>query len=585
MPIGPRELRGIGVSPGVGLARAVVVRWELPSVPDRSVEASEVEHEVARLHKAVAETVRALDTLRERVFQRAGVEASGIFDAQIMLAQDTDFLGSVEHLIRSNRLSAETAYEFKSLEVRNLWGNSQSPRLRERITDLSAVQIRVLQALLGRPVEVVWAGPTDADHVIIVTKELTPGLTVQLDRDQVAGVISEDGTRTSHAAILAHSLGIPCVMGAVGALAKVTPGQMVLLDGSTGAVLIDPTENELDEAKARLSRRRRTEMELRAVVDEPAVGPDGTPFTLLGNVDLPEEIESAINHGAQGVGLLRTEFLIIGRTHLPTEDEQYEYFRRVGTAFPEGPVIIRSFDLGGDKFPAAWQSPAEPNPFLGWRSIRVCLDEPEIFRPQLRAILRAAADRDLRLMLPLVTGMDEVEASLAMLAEEAEGLARAGVRAARTVPVGVMIETPAAVVQAEMLAKKVAFFSVGSNDLTQYTLVVDRGNARLASRFNPLHPAVIRQLDQVQRAARGAGITASVCGEMASEVLAVVLLTGLGYDTLSVAPPSLPLVKSVIRSVPMAVARAVAAEALLATTAAEVEALLEKAASPYLRHR
>jgi phosphotransferase system enzyme I (PtsI) len=583
--MGERVLRGIGVSPGVGLAPAVMVRWELPNVPDRTVEPGEVDSEVQRLHAAVRETVRALEGLRDRVLQRAGAEASGIFDAQIMLAQDAEFLGQVEHLIRTNRLSAETAFEFKALEVRNLWGSSQSMRLRERITDLSAVQIRVLQALLGRPVEVVWAGPTDADRVVIVTKELTPGLTVQLDRDQVAGVVSEEGTRTSHAAILAHSLGIPCVMGAAGALAKVRPGSMVLLDGSAGSVLIDPTEGELAEAKARVTRRRRTEAELQAIVHEPAVSPDGRTFTLYGNVDLPEEIEAAVNHGAEGVGLLRTEFLITGRTHLPTEDEQYVYFRRVASAFPNMPVIIRSFDLGGDKFPAAWQVPTEANPFLGWRSIRVCLDEPEIFRPQLRAVLRAAADRDIRLMLPLITGLDEVEASLAMLAEEAEGLAKAGVRAAKTVPVGVMIETPAAVVLADALAKKVAFFSVGSNDLTQYTLVVDRGNARLAERFNPLHPAVVRQLDQVRRAADGAGIPASVCGEMASDPIAVVLLTGLGYGSFSVAPPSLPLVKSVVRSVPHAVATEVAERALAANTAAEVVQMVEQAVAPYLRHR
>jgi phosphotransferase system enzyme I (PtsI) len=320
-------------------------------------------------------------------------------------------------------------------------------------------------------------------------------------------------------------------------------------------------------------------------VHAPAVSPEGRKFTLYGNVDLPEEIDGALNHGAEGVGLLRTEFLITGRTHLPTEDEQFVYFRRVATAFPNMPVIIRSFDLGGDKFPAAWQVPTEANPFLGWRSIRVCLDEPEIFRPQLRAILRAAADRDIRLMLPLITGLDEVEASLALLAEEAEGLAKAGVRAAKTVPVGVMIETPAAVVQAEALARKVAFFSVGSNDLTQYTLVVDRGNARLAERFNPLHPAVVRQLDQVRRAAGGAGIPASVCGEMASDPISVVLLTGLGYDSFSVAPPSLSLVKSVVRSVPHAVAVEVAGRALEASTAAEVVQMLEQAVAPYLRHR
>ncbi|HET7041617.1 MAG TPA: phosphoenolpyruvate-utilizing N-terminal domain-containing protein, partial [Gemmatimonadales bacterium] len=260
-----RALRGIGVSPGVGLARAVVVRWDLPNVPDRTVGGAEVEGEVARLHHAVGETVRALEVLRDKVFHRAGPEASGIFDAQIMLAQDADFLAQVVHLIRANRLSAETAFEFKALEMRNLWGNSTSARLRDRITDLSAVQIRVLQVLLGKPVEVAWAGPTDAEHIIIVTKELSPGLTVQLDRDQVAGVLSEEGTRTSHAAILAHSLGIPCVMGAVGALKQVQPGSMVLLDGSTGTVLVDPSEHELEEAKARLTRRRRTELELQAV--------------------------------------------------------------------------------------------------------------------------------------------------------------------------------------------------------------------------------------------------------------------------------------------------------------------------------
>lgn len=580
-----RELRGIGVSPGVGLARAVVVRLDLPNVPDRAVTKDEVPGEVARLARAVAETVRALEGLRDKVHLRAGAEASGIFDAQIMLAQDTDFLGSVEQLIRANRLSAETAFEFKALEMRNLWANAQSARLRDRIADLSAVQVRILHALLGRTVEVAWDGPADAEHVVIVTRELSPGLTVQLDRDQVAGVVSEEGTRTSHAAILAHSLGIPCVMGVVGALATIKPGSMVLLDGSTGMVLTDPTESELADAKARLTRRRRTELELQAVVQEPAVGPDGEMYSLLGNVDLPEEIEAAVKYGADGVGLVRTEFMITGRTHLPTEEEQYDYFRRVGSAFPYGPVIIRTYDLGGDKFPAAWQAPSEPNPFLGWRSIRVCLDEPELFRPQLRAVLRAAADRDLRLMLPLITGMDEVRAALAMLEEESARLAETGVRAARTVPVGVMIETPAAVMLADQLATQVAFFSVGSNDLTQYTLVVDRGNARLASRFNSLHPAVVRQLDHVRRAAQTAGIPASVCGEMASDPLSAVLLIGLGYDTLSVAPPALPLVKSVVRSVPRRIAADAARAALQATTPQEVEQILEAAAQPYLRHR
>jgi phosphotransferase system enzyme I (PtsI) len=293
----------------------------------------------------------------------------------------------------------------------------------------------------------------------------------------------------------------------------------------------------------------------------------------------------ARGHGADGVGLFRTEFLVVGRNAVPVEEEQYQAYRAVLETFPDRPVVIRTYDLGGDKFPAAWQAPSEPNPFLGWRSIRVCLDEPELFRPQLRAVLRAAADRDLRLMLPLITGMDEVRAALAMLEEESVGLAEAGVRAAKTVPVGVMIETPAAVMLADQLATQVAFFSVGSNDLTQYTLVVDRGNARLASRFNSLHPAVVRQLDHVRRAAQAAGIPASVCGEMASDPLSAILLIGLGYDTLSVAPPALPLVKSVVRSVPRRIAADAARDALQATTPEEVEKILETAAQPYLRHR
>ncbi|MGB7211567.1 MAG: phosphoenolpyruvate--protein phosphotransferase [Gemmatimonadales bacterium] len=580
-----RLLKGIGVSPGVAYASAVVVRWDLPDVPDREVSADEVESEVARLRAAVNETVAALAQLQERVRERAGVEESKIFEAQVMLAQDPDFLRSVEHLIRKNRLSAETAFEYKALEIRNLWANSSSTRLRDRLADLGAIQIRMLGILTGRPAEAVWSGPSNGEQVIVVTHELSPGLTVQLDRDHVVGLVSEEGTRTSHAAILAHSLGIPAVMGAAGALAKIRPGTMVLLDGQAGTLHLDPGPSELEDARVRLSRRQKTELELEAAVSQPAESPDGRRYALLGNVDLPEEIQTALRHGAGGVGLLRTEFLVTGRTQLPTEEEQYAYFRRVTEAFAGRPVVIRSFDLGGDKFPAAFQTPHEPNPFLGWRSIRVCLDEPEIFRPQLRAVLRVAADRDVQLMLPLVMEVDEVLETKRMLDEEAARLADAGVRAARTVPVGVMIETPAAVALADQLAQVSAFFSVGSNDLTQYTLAVDRGNARLAARFAPHHPAVVRELAHVVEIGGAAGIPVSVCGEMASDPLTAVLLVGLGYTSLSVAPPALPLIKWVLRSVPYSVAHEVATAARDATSPGAVLASLERAVEPFLSRR
>jgi len=572
-------IRGIGVSPGVVVAPALIVQWDFPEVPDRAVRPDQVEDEVKRLREAVGEVVAHLNELGQKVLRRAGPEEARIFDAQILMAQDQEFLNSVEFLIRNNQLSAETAYEFKALELRNLW--SGAARLRERLADLNAIQFRMISRLMGRTAAELGTISPD-EHVIVVAHELSPGLTVQLDREHVVGLVSEEGTRTAHAAILAHSLGIPAVMGAVGALARIPDGAMLLLDGQSGVIVLEPTLDELADAKTQVSRRNRLELQLEGIVDQPAVTPSGRPILLQGNVDLPEEIESAQRLGAQGVGLLRTEFLLTGRATLPTEDEQTAYFRRVALAFPGQTIVIRSFDLGGDKFPVAFKSSPEANPFLGWRSIRVCLDEPEVFRPQVRAVLRAAVGRDIQFMLPLVTRVEEVIEAKAIVQEEAANLKAAGVRAAETVPVGVMVETPAAVLIADHLAEVSAFFSVGTNDLTQYTMAVDRGNARLADRFTPHHPSIIRQLRQVVEVGRAAGISVSVCGEMASEALSAVLLIGLGYERLSVSPPALPLVKWVLRTVPDDVARQAATAALGAASAEEVSAALRETVGKYI---
>jgi phosphoenolpyruvate-protein phosphotransferase (PTS system enzyme I) len=574
-----RVLRGIGVSPGVSCAPALIIRWDFPEVPDRTVGANEVEGEVRRLRDAVDDVVSHLRSLGERVLHRAGVEESRIFDAQILMAQDEEFLTSVETLIRRNQFSAETAYEFRALELREQW--SGAARLRERLADLHAIQMRMIHRLLGRTDSELWSVPAD-EQVIVVAHELSPGLTVQLDREHVVGLVSEEGTRTAHAAILAHSLGIPAVMGAAGALAAIPNGTMLLLDGQSGTIVLDPNRDELEEAKVQVSRRHRLEQQLEMVVGEPAVTPSGRSITLMGNVDLPEEIEAAIRLGAQGVGLLRTEFLLTGRASLPTEDEQTEYFRRVALAFPDHTVVIRSFDLGGDKFPVAFKAPVESNPFLGWRSIRVCLDQPEVFRPQVRAVLRAAANHDIHLMLPLVTTVQEVNDSREIVAEEARALQRDGIRSAQSVPVGVMIETPAAVLMADRLAEVSAFFSVGTNDLTQYTMAVDRGNARLANRFTPHDPSIVRQLQRVLEVGKAAGLPVSVCGEMASEPLSAVLLLGLGYDCLSVSPPALPLVKWVVRTVPEESTRRAAAASLAARSAAEVSSVLREVVGEYI---
>ena len=559
-----RLLKGIGVSPGIAIGPAVIVRSGLPEVPHRVVSRMQVEKEVRRLRAAVRDVKRHIAEFRARAEDRAGPDQARIFDAQMLMLEDKEFLTGIANLIRENHLTAEKAFEFKVLEVRDLWSASRSTRLKERLADLNGLAIRMINHLMHR-------GDADLERIsrpsILVAREIGPGLTVQFDREQVIALVSEEGTRTSHAAILAHSMGMPAVMGLPSAVERIDAGTMLVVDGTQGTVLLDPSTEEIAEARSRDARRHELHLQMEEVVDQPAVTTDGQRIVLRGNVDLPDEIPEAKQHRAEGVGLLRTEFLITSHASLPTEDEQALYFRRVGEAFPGHPVVVRTYDLGGDKFPAAFRTAPEANPFLGWRAIRVCLDQPEVFRTQIRAALRAAAHVEIQLMIPLVTRLEEVDVTREMVAEEGERLARSGIQAARSVPVGVMVETPAAAVMADRLAQVADFLSVGTNDLTQYTLVVDRGNARLADRFTPHDPSVLRLLKLIANAARDAGKPASVCGEMASDPVSAFLLLGLGYETLSVSPPALPLLKWVIRQVSLAAARSAADAALAARSA------------------
>ena len=571
----PRLLTGIGVSPGSAIGPAYIVQWGLPDVPPKVVSKAAVPGEIERLHQAIAAVKEHLKELKQRTIERAGASQGKIFDAQLLMLEDPDFLAAVERLIQDNQLSAERAYEFKTLEVRLLWAQSESPTLRQRRADLAGIAIRVLQRLLGQSVEDVLTREGGAP-VIVFTRELTPGLTVEFDREHVAGFASVEGTRTSHAAILAHGLGIPCVMGLVGGLNRIQRGSTVILDGTRGTILADPTPEEITQAKAEAERRRQLQVELEGAVGQPAVTVDGIRVALRGNVDLPEELDAAADHGAEGVGLLRTEFLVLGRTELPSEDEQATYFRRVARRFSGEPVVVRTYDLGGDKFPAAFRPPRENNPFLGWRAIRVCLDEPEIFRTQARGILRAQTEGNLRLMLPLITSLEELSKARELVEESAEALQQEGISAARSVPVGVMIETPAAALLAEEFAQDSDFLSVGTNDLTQYTLAVDRGNARLANRFTPFHPAVVRLLQGVIDAGNSAGLEVSVCGEMASDLRAALLLVGMGYRVLSISPPQLPLVRWLLRRFDGDTAKSVAAEVVKAATTDRVIELLNE---------
>ncbi len=571
-----RLIRGIAVSAGVAVGPALVVRWEVPQVSDHAIRAEEVEGEIARLREALGVAKEKIARVREQAAVRAGPEEARIFDAQLMILDDADLVAAVERLIRENHFSAERAFELKMLEWRGLWTTNGSTLLKDRLIDLTDVEIRVLTHLVGADEPDLFDGRIEGP-VILVARDLTPSLTVQLDREAVLAIACEQGTRTSHAAILAHSIGIPAVVALPEVLEKVQTGEMVVLDGWAGTLQVQPLPADIEAARVRDRRRHAFEQELEAAVALPARTTDGADLTLRANLDLPEELGAAVRHGADGIGLMRTEFLVVGRGRMPTEEEQFELYKRIGVAFGEREVVIRTFDLGGDKFPAAWRMNAEANPFLGWRAIRVCLDHPEIFRPQIRAILRAAAHARFKLMIPLVTRVEEVDETRVLVDEETAILRRAGVKVPEKLPVGVMVETPAAVMVADQLAQVSDFLSVGTNDLVQYTLAVDRGNARLASRFSPHHPAIVRSLATVQRAGAAAGIEVSVCGEMASDPVSIFILLGLGYRVLSVSAPSLPLVRWLVRRIDARAAEACAASILAARTAEEVGRLAREA--------
>ena len=563
-----RALTGIPASPGIVVGPVHLLRWEVPDVATRIIPDDAIPAEIARFDEAVERAKERLAQVRDRAASHAGPEEAAIFDVQISILDDHDLGNQVRSYIRQN-LAAEKAFDVVLHEWRARFAHHASPMMRERVGDLTDVHIRVLSILLGLPDHDPVDVPKGA-KAILVTHDLTPSLTVQLDRDAIAGLATDAGTRTSHVAILARSLGLPAVVGLRDAISRLTGGENAVLDGSTGTLVINPTDAEVAVFQHRAEREARDEAELRLLLSAEPVTTDGVRITLRANVDLPEESTLAATSGAEGVGLMRTEFLVVGRTTMPDEEEQYRAYRRVVEAFGGQPFVIRTFDIGGDKLPAGG-FPHEANPFLGWRAIRMCLDESEMFKTQLRALLRAGLHGDVRIMLPLIVTIDEVREARHLLDEAAADLEARGVPFRRDLPLGVMVETPAAAMGADVLAREVAFFSIGTNDLVQYTLAVDRGNVNLAARFTPLHPAVLRLVKRTVEVGRAAGLEVAVCGEMASQPVMVFALIGLGVRQLSVGPRAVPLVKHIVRGISVELAVEAAEAALASDNAAGAE--------------
>jgi phosphotransferase system enzyme I (PtsI) len=462
------------------------------------------------------------------------------------MIEDPDLIQGTLSYIRENFVCAERAFDWQALEMRIRMQESAHAMLVDRLADLHDVRLRVLSHLLGHgdPSDLVTEGDEPA---ILVGGELPPSIAARLDPDRVIGVVLSGGSRGAHGVILARALGIPVVVAVGGALESIGDADRLLVDGRTGEIRVNPSPQEVEgfhRAVAQATHRREA---LRKVAGKPTKTMDGVHTVVQANLDLPHEAVDALRLGAEGVGLFRSEFLAIGRREIPTEEDQFEAYQEVVEAFPGREVTLRTFDIGGDKFPLFLQLPPEDNPYLGWRAIRICLDMPDLFRNQLRAAVRASESGNLRLLIPFVSTVEEMQRSRDLLSEvyASLGLAESGAR----IPLGVMVETPAAVEILDLLAPYVDFVSLGTNDLTQYVLAADRGNAKVGKLYDPLHPALVRMYRRVVKESARHGLDLSVCGELSGDPLGVAALLGLGYRKFSVSVRGLPEIRELIRNV------------------------------------
>ena len=574
-------LRGIPVSQGVSQGRVVVLNRSRIVPAKAGFETDDQAGEEARFQTALAETRKQLTAVQERLRDEFGAKESQIFDAHLLVLEDPALMEEVGRQIRDEHHTPEYAFYTASEKYAEALSAVDDSYLSERAADIRDVTQRVLGNLMGQPQR---AGVSDlTEPCIVVANDLTPSDTAQLDPAKVLGFVTEVGSRTSHTAILARSLQIPAVLGLGEAIEELKPGQTVLLDGFNGFVIISPSEQTLFEYGQLVERQSSIEESLDEIRTEPAKTLDGHTIILSANIERAGDVEAVRKSGATGVGLFRTEFLFINRSDLPNEEEQFQSYKKVTESLAPEPVIIRTLDLGGDKLLSHVNVAAEMNPFLGWRAIRLCLEEKDLFRTQLRAILRASAFGDLKIMYPMVSGMDELDAANVLLEECHDQLRAEGVKFAENLEIGVMIETPSAAMIADSLARRVQFFSIGTNDLIQYSLAVDRLNEKIAHLYEPTHPGILRLIKATVDAGQAQKIWTGVCGEMAGELAMVPLLIGLGVAELSVVPSLVPRVKMLIRSIEMAKAKELAEFALNCDSPGEIldrAEALAKAAVP-----
>ena len=560
------RIQGISGSRGVAVGNVYRYIQEEIVIPDYTVAEDKVEEEIGMFAAAMAATLKQLDTIRQKALDEMGPEEAAIFEAHMQIAQDPSLSDGIKSLVESSHTNVVAATAQTIETFANIFLGMEDPYMRERGADIKDIGDRLMRNMLGM-------NPRGLSHisgeVILVAQDLAPSDTASLDKNVVKGIVTAAGGPTSHAAIMARTLEIPAVMG-VGDIESFVDGDKAVVLGTDGIVEINPSDADWDEYTNQAAAFQEELKRLRESANLEATTTDGHHVELFGNIGKAKDAKNALTMGAQGIGLYRTEFLYMENDELPAEDVQFEEYKKVAQDMKGKPVIIRTMDIGGDKELKCLDLPSEMNPFLGYRAIRISLNRPDIFKVQLRALLRASAFGDIHIMYPMIASVEEVKQANAMLDECKEELTAEGKEFNKDIKVGIMIEVPAAAVISPILAKYVDFFSIGTNDLCQYTLAVDRMNEAIGSLYQPLHPGVLRLIKHVIDASHEHGKFTGMCGELASDPVATMILLGLGLDEFSMTASSIPLIKNILRSVSKAECEEVANKALTMDTAEEI---------------
>ncbi len=565
-------MRGTGASSGIGIGKAVVVRDEKPEVVQVSI--SDKDKEVKRFEDVLAKITEATMEMAESLANKVGGKEAEILNGHVLLLSDPMLSEEIKQKIQNELVNAEFAVDSVYDMYAGMFASMDDELMQQRATDMKDLKVRILKGLLGMADVDVARLPEGS---ILVAEDLTPSMTAGLNPQTVYGIVTELGGRTSHSAILSRALEIPAVVAISGLLENIHDGDTVCFDGDKGEVVIRPDADTLAEYEKKKEAYLLEKKELENYKGKPSVTKDGRKVEIVANIGKPEDAQRALEYDAEGVGLFRTEFLFMDRENAPTEEEQFEAYKKVATLMKDKPVIIRTLDIGGDKEIPYLGIEQDENPFLGYRAIRLCLDRKEdLYRPQLRALLRASAFGDIRIMIPLITCVDEIREAKALIREIMGDLDRENIAYNKDIQVGIMIETAASSIMADVFAKEVDFFSIGTNDLTQYTMCVDRGNAKVSYLYSPLNPAVLRSLKRVITSAKEAGIMVGMCGEAAADPLLIPLLLVWGLDEFSMSASSILKSRKLVTNSSIADLEKIEKEVMKFTTEKEVREYMEK---------